>query len=103
MSIEFTQYMMPDGRKVPKFIDRPKEVEKKSKAVIEAGGAFEMEMLNVPPPLPNVSITCAYQDDDISHKICRNGPDVLDAIDLVVDEAHRIVVLGEKVKEEDYD
>lgn len=94
MSIEFTQYLMPNGRKSSQSIARPSEVEDKAKAVIAAGGAFEMEMLNVPTGLPNVSITCAYEDEDIAHEICVNGPPVLENVDLVVDEAHRILVLG---------
>jgi hypothetical protein len=92
MSIEFTQYLMPDGRKSPQFIDRPEEVEGKAKAVVEAGGWFEMEMLNVPSGLPNVSITCAYQGDDLVMELAVNGPPVVKAVDAVVEEAYKILV-----------
>ena len=95
MSILFTQYLMPHGRKSPQSIDRPAEVEEKAHAVIDGGGAFEMEMLNVHPGLPNVSITCAYEDEDIAHELAVNGPAVLVAIDSVIDQAHRHVVLGQ--------
>ena len=92
MTIEFTQYLMPDGRKSPQFIDRPDEVETKAKAVVEAGGWFEMEMLNVPEGLPNVSITCAYQGDDLVMQLAVNGPPVVEAVDKVVAEAYQILV-----------
>ena len=100
MTIPFTQYLMPNGRKVQDSIERPPEVEEKSRAVIEAGGAFEMEMLRVPTGLPNVSITCSYDEEDIAHRLCVNGPDVLDTVDKVVDDAHRFIVLGERTEEE---
>ena len=84
--------MMPNGRRKPQSIDRPPEIEEKAQAVIAAGGAFEMEMLNVHPGLPNVSITCAYQDEDIAIKLAVNGPPVVEAVDAVVEEAYRILV-----------
>jgi hypothetical protein len=92
MAIEFTQYLMPHGNKSPQFIDRPEEVESKAAAVIAAGGSFEMEMLGVWPPLPNVSITCSYDGDDIAMEVCQNGPQVITAVDAVVEKAHEILV-----------
>jgi hypothetical protein len=92
MSIEFTQYLMPRGNKSPQFIDRPEEIEDKAGEVIAAGGRFEMEMLGVQPPLPNVSITCSYNGDDIVMEICQNGPKVITAVDAVVEKAHEILV-----------
>ena len=92
MPIPFTQYIMPDGHKAPRTIERPPEIEDKAQAVIAAGGAFEMEMLNVPEGLPNVSITCAYDGDDIAIKLAVNGPPVVEAVDAVIEEAHKILV-----------
>ena len=92
MPIPFTQYLMPHGRRSPQLIARPEEVEAKAEAVMALGGSFEMEMLNVAPGLPNVSITCAFEDEDISHEIVVNGPPVLEAVDLVVADAYRILV-----------
>jgi len=86
---------MPHGRKSPQSIERPPEIEEKAHAAIDGGGAFEMEMLNVHPGLPNVSITCAYEDDDIAHELAVNGPAVLVAIDSVIDQAYKIIVLRE--------
>ena len=43
--IPFTQYLRPNGRKVPVFIDRPETISSKAVAIIAAGNCFECEQL----------------------------------------------------------
>ena len=45
MSIPFTQYLRPDGRKRAVEIDMSKEVEDLAKRFIAAGGRYECEEL----------------------------------------------------------
>jgi len=81
--IDFTQYLPPDGRKEAVEINRPDDVSEKAEEVISRGGAFEVEMLTN----GGISVTCAYEEDDIAIEICANGPDVLAAVDKVVSDA----------------
>jgi hypothetical protein len=91
MAIDFTQYMRPNGRKVPQWIERPDDIEEKAKAVIAAGGRFEVEHLMSGA----ASLTVAYQDDDIAIRVVQNGPPVLEAVDAIVEEAYEILVKGQ--------
>jgi hypothetical protein len=91
MSIPFTQYMRPDGRKVPVSVERPEEIEAAAHAFIARGGWFECEELMT----GHVSLTaCAIVDDepdDVAIEICRNGPEVPTAVDRLVRKASEIL------------
>lgn len=88
MSIPFTQYLLPHGRKASTSIDMPDDVEAMAQRFIEAGGWFESEMLT---DLEHVSLTACWNTDDgpndIAIEVVRNGPDVPVAVDRLVRKA----------------
>lgn len=86
MSIPFTQYLRPDGRQKLVEIARPAPVEAKARTILAAGYRFEAEHLAVPAPFPDVSLTIAdpAREEDVAIELCRNGPDVLAAIDRLI-------------------
>ena len=83
MSIPFTQYLLPDGRKRYELVDRPQEIEDIANSFIANGGKFECEILTT----GHVSFTACKFDRDVEIEICTNGPDVLEAIDRLVRRA----------------
>lgn len=87
--IPFTQYLRPDGRKRDTSIERPDEVFTKAKAVIKAGGRFEIEELQD----GTVSMTVEHPDAEeegqsVSHLLCPNGPAVPATVDRLVEDAY---------------
>jgi hypothetical protein len=92
MGIPFTQYMLPDGRKVPVSVERPAEIEGMAQQFIEMGGRFECEMLST----GQISLTAVCEIDgeeqDAEIEICANGPSVPDAVDRLVRSAFSHVV-----------
>lgn len=88
MSIPFTQFLLPNGRRRHETIDRPDDIEALANSFIASGGRFEMEML---PDLETVSLTAVHkvdgEYDDIAIEVCSNGPDVPDAVDRLVQNA----------------
>ncbi len=87
MSIPFTQYLLPHGRKRAEYIDRPTEIEALADAFIKRGGWFECEILTT----GHVSLTaCAIVDDepqDIEMIVCPNGPEIPVRVDELVRKA----------------
>jgi len=90
MSIPFTQYLLPDGRRIRIEIDRPEDVERKAMALIEFGASFESEVLST----GHVSIECVRPSVYGSNNpttfalvICPNGEAVPDAVDRLVERA----------------
>lgn len=84
MSIRFTQFLMPDGQPKPTWIERPPEVEVKATALIAEGYEFESEVLST----GECSFTCGRGEDEmLAIEVCPNGPDVLDAVDRLVEES----------------
>lgn len=92
--IEFTQHMMPDGRRVPQWISYPAEIDPEVWALIErraaglssAGYSFHMEML---PDFRTVNLTVEAPDDggDFAIQTVINGPGVPEAIVALIDDA----------------
>lgn len=79
MSIPFTQFRRPHGHRVSVTIDRPAEIESMAKEIIAAGFSFEIEELMT----GEISMEI-YRDRDensLACEICRNGPQVPDAVD----------------------
>lgn len=60
MSIRFTQYMRPNGRKVEAEIERGLRTELAAARFISAGGKFEAEVLST----NEISLTAAFKVDD---------------------------------------
>ncbi len=79
MTIPFTQYLMPDGRKSLQLIDMDEETENKAQEILDAGYAFEMEMLRDYKTC-SFSIFDPRRDCDVAMEIAVNGPPVLVAI-----------------------
>lgn len=94
--IPFTQYLSPEGRQVPQWIDRPADVEAKAAAVIAAGGRFEVEKLRTGVVSMEVVRDGDVETESVAMQLCANGPDVLAAVDKLVDEAHARLVGGKQ-------
>lgn len=86
--IPFTQFLMPFGEKRPQWIDRPADIEEKAKAVIAAGGRFEMEMLRTGEASFEVVREVDGETESIAAEVCSNGPDVIATVDKLVSDAH---------------
>lgn len=90
--IHFTQYMRPDGRKQDTTIERPEVVEALARKIVEAGGRFEIEVLRT--GAISLEVVADDPDDDlrsVAHELCSNGPEVLVAVDKLVEEAARVL------------
>ena len=75
--IEFTQYILPNGRKKQLFIHATKEYVEKSKAIIEDGNRFEIEVLRNGTVSGTVSMTIFNMEleEDINIELCFNETD----------------------------
>jgi hypothetical protein len=82
MSIPFTQYLRPDGRKRPVLIERPAEIEALAKAIIDAGYRFEIEELTTGEASMEILKDVPDPDinDSLAMEICPNGPTVGDVL-----------------------
>lgn len=87
MSIAFTQYLRPDGRRQPVSIDAAPEVEALAARLVEAGYVFEVEVLRT----GQVSMDCSRPGDDmpVAMEVVENGPNVPNAVARLVHEASR--------------
>lgn len=81
--IEFTQYLLPDGRKKPAWIDRPQDIADKAAQIRNAGYRFEMEML---PDMQMISLTIIDDERDHAIEVVPNGPEVPKAVDRMIQE-----------------
>ena len=84
MSIPFTQYMRPDGRKVSVIIERDGEIEALANAFISAGGWYEVEHLTTGHASLTACMNTDEGPDDIEIEVVPNGPGVGDAVDRLV-------------------
>lgn len=92
MSIPFTQFLMPDGRRTSVEIDRPEEVESIAQRLILFGCRFEIEMLRT----GEISMTVERgEDETLAIEVCPNGPDVPVCVD-------RLVITAEKAWAESF-
>lgn len=93
MSIPFTQFMRPDGRRKDETIDRPEHVEKVALSLFERGVRFEAEVLMD----GSVSLEAVGPEDEdgdptsLAIEVVPNGPGVAEAVDrLVLKASERI-------------
>ncbi len=84
MSIPFTQYFRPSGRPRPQSIDRPAGIERMAETVLQAGSRFEAEVL----PNGLVHLDVCKDDEQLTNELVPNGPEVLDAVDRLVQSAY---------------
>jgi hypothetical protein len=84
MTIPFTQYLRPDGRKRAVEIDRSPEIEAMANEFLAEGGYFECEELRT----GHASLTACHPDsDEVAIELVMNGPGVPEAIDRLVIKA----------------
>lgn len=87
--ISFTQYLMPDGRRQEVQIERPKEIEDLALEAYRQGWALECEML---PDYETVSFTITDDlEGDLAHELCKNGPEVPEAVDRLLRKVPELV------------
>lgn len=84
--IEFTQYLMPDGRRQQQWVERPEEVALLAERLRDAGVVFEIEMLS---DYATISMTAEHpsEEEPIAHELAPNGPEVLEAVDRLIQTA----------------
>jgi hypothetical protein len=83
-AIPFTQYLLPNGRKIDVSIERPKDIYDKAMDIIKAGYRFEVEMLTN----GLIHMTITDDDDDQDGEVVNNGPEVPIAVDRMVTRFH---------------
>ena len=82
MSIPFTQYLMPDGRRSQVLIDRSPEIEARARRIIDLGYRFEIEMLS---DYASIHMTITNDEHgDVASEIVTNGPAVPEAVDRMI-------------------
>lgn len=89
MSIPFTRYHLPNGRRSRTSIDRPHTVERWAEAVTDAGWRFEVEVLTT----GEVSLTVHDPDteEDVAIEVVPNGEGVGAAVDRLVSSAYAMI------------
>jgi hypothetical protein len=88
VSIPFTQYLRPDGRRTLVDIDRSAETEALAREFIDSGGYFECEELTTGHASFTAGHVWEQERGDIAIEVVRNGPAVPDAVDRLVRRAH---------------
>lgn len=86
--IEFTQFLRPNGRQITVSVSRPDEIAQQAEALKAAGVRLEAEVLTT----GEVSMTCERtgpdgETEDLSIRICPNGPAVPGMVDELIVEA----------------
>ena len=79
-SIQFTQYLRPNGTPVPQWIIVPDEVADRADKIIAAGLRFECELLTT----GQVSLTITSDKSDVDIRVVQNGPGVPAAVHSLV-------------------
>lgn len=80
-SIEFTEYILPNGRKKKKYFIRPLDIVEKADKIIEKGYRFEMEKLRT----GEISITIfdPKKTIDIDIRICSES-NIIENVDNMI-------------------
>jgi hypothetical protein len=80
LPVPFVQYLRPNGRKMMTHIERPLAVANKALDILAAGFVLESEVLMT----GDASFSIGDDDGDYAIEICKNGPDVLAAVDRLI-------------------
>jgi len=83
MSIPFTQYTLPNGRKSKVIIDMPANIEKIAHALIERGCHFDVEMLST----GLISMTCEKDGDLLAIEVCPNDEKVVAGVEKIIKQS----------------
>jgi hypothetical protein len=88
--IEFTQYLLPDGRKVSNPFLTTKEVAKMGADIIEAGYRFEVEILSFGAISATIvgKLPDSEEENDISGIVIANNPEVGQKLDKWIKNFH---------------
>lgn len=85
--VVFTQYLRPHGRPVKVWIERSPDIAALARKVCEAGYHLDIEELmdrtvsmTVEPNTPDAD----GEERPIASELCRNGPEVPDAVDRMI-------------------
>lgn len=90
-TIPFTQYMMPNGRKVPVSIEVADDVYATATKLIDAGLCFECEVLTT----GQVSMTITDPEEgDLDIRVRPNGPGIREAVEDMVRNFNARAVLA---------
>lgn len=84
MSIPFTQYLRPDGRRRPMEIERPKEIEEIARRFIASGGRYTCEELSTGVVSLAAEKVIDGEPKDVAICLSSNGPEVEAKVDELV-------------------
>ena len=85
--IEFTQFLMPDGRQATNTIQRPDPIADKAAELVSAGCRLEIEMLTT----GQISMSVEHGDDTWAIEITPNDSKVVAGVDKIICDAyHRL-------------
>lgn len=92
MSIQFIQFLRPNGRRKPVLVDRPEEVESLAEELESQGYQFEIEVLTT----GQIHMTVSDPVEGLDHvsRVCENGPPVPQSVDSLIREAHQLLLGG---------
>jgi len=82
--VYFTQYLLPDGRKRPMYINVDHETGSKANQLIGAGCHFDVEILST----GMISLTCECDEDMIGIQLSKNDPEIVDKTVLLINESY---------------
>jgi hypothetical protein len=91
MSIPFTQYLRPKGKRKRVVIDRPDEIEDMANELYDLGFHFEVEILQTGQV--SMSVFDTHEGVNVASVICENGPEVGESVDKLVRRAHAAVIV----------
>ena len=85
MSIEFTQYLLPDGRQKKVLIARHPDIEEIANKLIDMGCHFDIEILTTGV----ISMTCEQDEVLLGIQLCPNDNTVPGCVDKLILEAEQ--------------
>lgn len=88
VAVPFKQFMRPNGTKASVVINRTPRIAALARELSEAGYLFETELLNTGEASFECLKLSGDESDVLASEICANGPDVLEAVDRLVERAH---------------
>jgi hypothetical protein len=83
MTIEVTQYMRPDGRRVLNYVDIDDACRQSYESVCARGWNVAAELLTT----GHVSVTVETEGEDIEIDVVENGPAVIAALESIIAKA----------------
>jgi hypothetical protein len=97
MTIQATQYLRPDGRKVIVSIERSPEIETLADELIGAGFEFELEQIG---DMVHMEVLHPEDETAIAGLLVRNDSKIPAAVDSLVTRAHARWVLRKEAENE---